>query len=427
MEIIMINNTFTDISDEHGSITLKQNNPPKSICCYNKEIIKIHDRMIPYPHDTVAIKPSDIIHQHNQSLIDLQTLMPPIIFNLRNDADPHHPTTRKLLSQLELDYFKQNGNNAIIFIHGFNVKYGRFSHQIEKLTVITDSIEEDGIQQLVPQVVPITSSSDRTLYRDTMMVQKHFGEIERYNHSLNSNLIRDQWLNGSEAHNWFVHMEDNLNRATQQFDRSNYHYFTRTINIAWSGDIWPIRYLATEEPAAQAGKDLVPLILQLHQHNIEINIIAHSLGARVLLSLMHQLGKRRLYNCLHQTILWQAAVPDNALSDKPNDDHSVKHNWHYYLAYTASRKITVLYSKHDWVLWIAYAIAHKIGIAPTFNLNKWKMFYKYLKSREECELEALLDQDEHLFDSNFALQLLDSGNDAGQSVIQIEALRKMGC
>ncbi|MCH9743372.1 MAG: alpha/beta hydrolase [Gammaproteobacteria bacterium] len=404
---------INDITDEHGSINIK-NTMPKSICCYNKEIIKVNNRIIEYPHDTIAIKKSDISHYHKKSLINLEYIMPPIIINLRHDALPHERNTRELLSHMEIDYFKQKGNNALIFIHGFNLKYGKFGSQIEKAGLIADSLP-----------YPVTSSSDRTLYRNLEMIQKRFGNIEPYHYSQNSSLNLDPWLNGYDAHNWFVHMEDNLNRATQQFDRTNYCSFTRNINVAWSSDLLPIKYMAAEKPADQAGKDLVPLILQLHQHNIHINIIAHSLGCRVLLSLMHQLGLLGKDNILDHVILWQAATPANVFTDNPDQDYSVKKDWQYFRAYRASCKVTILYSQHDWVLWIAYALANDLGIEPTFKTNKWKIVGQYLKSRRQKEFHELLNQSEHLFSTDSALQLLNNGNDASQSSLEIEKLRMM--
>src|SRR5690606_10905025 len=90
-------------------------------------------------------------------------------------------------------------------------------------------------------------------------------------------------LNGSGAHHWYLHMEDNLNRATGRFDRSDYSKYTRLIHLAWSGDVSSLDYMTAETRANKAGFGLARVIDQLTAEGIAVNIIAHSLGNRVLL------------------------------------------------------------------------------------------------------------------------------------------------
>lgn len=59
-------------------------------------------------------------------------LAPEIIVNLREDRQPDRdPYARDLLSPEELRYFQQNGKNAVLFIHGFNVEYGGYGRHLE--------------------------------------------------------------------------------------------------------------------------------------------------------------------------------------------------------------------------------------------------------------------------------------------------------
>ena len=49
-------------------------------------------------------------------------LPPPVIINLRESA----PAAGDLLTDEQLDYFRANGNNALIYIHGYNVSHGEW-------------------------------------------------------------------------------------------------------------------------------------------------------------------------------------------------------------------------------------------------------------------------------------------------------------
>ena len=81
-------------------------------------------------------------------------------------------------------------------------------------------------------------------------------------------------LNGTDDHNWWIHMEDNLNHATGQFDRKNYLPYTRVINVAWPGDPkFSGDYLVANQSSVEPGRRLAKLLKQLKQHDIKINII----------------------------------------------------------------------------------------------------------------------------------------------------------
>lgn len=274
-------------------------------------------------------------------------------------------SNKYLLSSLQLEYFKKNGNNALLFIHGFNVGLGHYPQQVLdiKFVDVTKLIGRHVVTQKQARIE--YSDSQQTIYRNHALLAARFPEIKFHKEILPDALKEEFGLNGNEAHSWFIHMEDNMNRASGQFDRTDYTRYSRIINIAWAGDRSnALSYLAAEEEADRAGIKLLPLIQQLYQAGITINIMAHSLGCRVLLTLMQQLGKSGCHDYLNHVFLWQAAVPDSALSDNPKCDTTIKQNAQFIYAHTACKKITVLYSHEDDVLGLAYWFANYVGVAP---------------------------------------------------------------
>lgn len=272
-------------------------------------------------------------------------LFPPVIVNLREDRSAADPCSRDFLSAQDLNYFRTNGNNATIFIHGFNVPYGKFSAHVDTVTV------PPTMDCLRPNVASATFlNTDATIYRDIEVLKQRFPKLGTAGVSLPESL-QERNLNGSAAHNWFIHMEDNLNRATGKFDRTDYSKYTRIINVTWSGDVFQPNYIAAEANANQAGFALAGLIDQLVGEGIAVNLIAHSLGNRVLLVAMNLLGQMpRRKECIAHAFMWQPAVPNTALSNDPGKDSSVLRNWNFIHAHRAAKKIVVLYSEGDNIL-----------------------------------------------------------------------------
>ena len=315
-------------------------------------------------------------------------LFSPIIIHIRQDVKDIY--SREVLTDHELNYFKSNQNNAVIFIHGFNVPYGDFSKQILELkpmavtnnasTAITYMQADE-----VPSLYPVYKTSDSTIcVKNNILIANNF--------SLDKSILPndltwlDNLLNGSGMHNWLVHMEDNLNTATNQFDHKNYSKYTRLIHVAWSGDLGLMDYMEAEEPANQAGEKLLTLIKQLRENDIKIYVIAHSLGNRVLLTLLNQVGLL-FPNAIENCFLWQAAIVNTALSSDRNADKTLKQNSSFIYAHLASKKFVVLYSKKDDVLAYAYRAANEIGFSPDQFLSK-----NYFKTQNEREKLSLPNQ-----------------------------------
>ncbi|MCL1488054.1 MAG: hypothetical protein MH186_09245 [Marinobacter sp.] len=123
-----------------------------------------------------------------------------------------------------------------------------------------------------------------------------------------------------------------------------------------------------------SGRRLAPLLLQLANAGIAINLLSHSLGARVALTalnIMGIIGKRDLVDHL---FLWQPAVADNALTNDSSRDVHPLGLGVFPAAHSAARKIVVLHSRGDGILgadnsedeaWWRKALSFKHPVATT--------------------------------------------------------------
>lgn len=350
----------------------------------NTEIIAInHQPTLPLQkvgltgneHLNVANKNTPPLRPQDRYL-EVHTLAQPIILDLCTDTPP------TALPDTTLNYFKQRGNQIVFFIHGFHVDKGSFAQQIEGVEVGAHTAQEplfDEPRLQTTTVIPVYNSAPATIYQGFDIIQQRFPEAKNAFPSFDFTM---DTVNGTEAHNWLIHMEDNLNRATGQFDRTDYRKYQRIVQVIWPGNVAQPLYLESEERANVAGAALAVIlhnILTTHP-DMEINVIAHSMGNRVLLTALNQLGAKREYHeKINHVFLWDAAVPDTALSNDPTKDVSPRENCAFIHAMDAVKKVTVLYSKYDHVLKWAYQGAN-IGYEGLKNegtqaeLNREKMF-----------------------------------------------------
>ncbi|WP_165495869.1 alpha/beta hydrolase, partial [Marinobacter halodurans] len=246
-------------------------------------------------------------------------LPPPVLINLRDEPDKHD-----ILTPEQLDYFKRNGNNALVFIHGYNVPHGdwgRFCSQAEG-----DS-------------APLAwTDTPSTVWQDAGALSRQTGQE-----------VEEARLNGSGVHNWAVSMEYQLNRAAG-FDGENWMDYSRIIAISWHGDTGATDFMQSEFNAMQAGRRLVPLLRQLRQAGIAINVITHSLGARVGLTALNILGTVQQTPAIDNLFLWEPAVADNALTNDPERDAHPLGMGVFDKAHKAARTIVVLHSRGDGIL-----------------------------------------------------------------------------
>ena len=349
---------------EHPGVTLNQE---LQLLVPNQHIIAIDNQpVLPYePMPTIpAPQPQQIITTAQQQTrsVTIQLLSPPIIVSLRKEEtiDGNDYVTRmnkyngNILSPAEMSYFKNRQSNVTLFIHGYNIAYGKFGTKAENVTLDPTTLS------LGLPAIFMTGQGDSTIYRDVAMLRQFFPQIPINTTSINGYADMEVILNGTDAHNWMIHMEDNLNRATKQFNRINYLKYERIINITWSGDPFPLDYVfaiqAISDPKVEPAKHLGQLIMQLKNEGIaQINVIAHSLGNGLLVKAMDILGVQRP-DVISHAFLWQAAIPDNTFSRTDNDHDPAYYinptldPWYVPNAYKAAQKITVLYSYNDNIL-----------------------------------------------------------------------------
>ncbi len=204
-----------------------------------------------------------------------------------------------LLSEDQLNFFVHQGNNVTLFIHGYNVGFGRRAEP-------------------------------------------------------------DDDLSASAAHQWFSQMEQNLNQAAG-FDGWDYTKYTRLIGIAWQGDpISPVDFRADYAMTQFPSQRLLLLLQQLSQHGLEINLMGHSCGNQVLLQVLELAAASGIQ--VNHSFLWEPAVAENALDavSTPLLAMEFQNAQGEYTvlpapacfpnAAKASRQITVLYSQDDTIL-----------------------------------------------------------------------------
>lgn len=429
---------------EHPGVNLEQE---LQLIIPNQHIVAI-DGQPTAPHApatkiTQALKQQiNICNNQRRRNISIQLLSPPIIVSLRDDkyTDGNDYLSRlatnngKILSPSEINYFKNRGNNAMLFIHGYNIAYGKFGPKADVVVLDPSTLILN-----LPAIF-ITGHGDSTLYRNIDMLRPYFPQIPANVTSINGRADLEIMLNGSEAHNWLIRMEDNLNRATQLFNRDNYTKFERVINIAWSGDPFPLDYVEAIrsicDPKLKPAQHLAEVVIELKDAGIsEINIIAHSLGNGLLVKAMEILGEKNP-NIISHAFLWQAAIPDNTLSlDGQTHNPSYYFDpaldpWYVPHAWQSAQKITVLYSLNDNILgpiipnqanqaeinankntkelWSGKALSHFglslyllsswIGVPPGFLLKSYAREKYYLTWISVYPQSS----DGHQFDPNFS-------------------------
>lgn len=325
-----------------------------------------------------------------QHTTKVQALWPAILkSNVANDNSPTVSSTY-FLTETEINYFKQQGNNVILFIHGFSVPYGEFSTQFTDMEIIKAPNGDDVLETR-------RSNQICTVLRTLKDLHDLNPNIPTKIASINGKEV-DTGLNGMGCCNWLLHMEYNLNCAALkltpnaedvlQFPWEKFaNCYTRIVGIHWPGNI---NFADAQDPATDAGNQLIPLLEKLNEEGITINIIAHSLGARVALTALQQLGQRNKKDIINNLFLWQAAVPDDALSPEAEPNSSL-YSSYFPCAYLAAKKITILFSQNDWVLRRAYQAAMGLDSLTREDQLIWNNFPPGLQQKLQND-SALLQQ-----------------------------------
>nr|WP_244151919.1 alpha/beta hydrolase [Rodentibacter myodis] len=167
--------------------------------------------------------------------------------------------------------------------------------------------------------------------------------------------------NGFKALAWLPNVEYYLNLAAAGKDELSdfdlWDKYSRIVGVTWSGSVDPdINFFRAEMYANESGRKLAGVLKQLIDENIRINIITHSLGARVALSAMNILGDfdGKYDDKIDNLIMWEAAVADNAITNLDNYEAKKAYNpvamEIFPYAHKVPKHITVLYSQEDGVL-----------------------------------------------------------------------------
>lgn len=257
-------------------------------------------------------------------------LPPPVIINLREEAEPQDDK----LTPEQLEYFRTNGNNALIFVHGYNVPHGEWGRFLKGDSRSSNWHGNTRSFSRVPKWHPHKA----TVKQDPEALSEGYPFT-----------LEDADVNGSGVQNWAIHMEYCLNEAAG-FDGTDWMPFSRIINISWPGDTGSTDFMQAELNAMTAGRRLVPLLQQLQDAGIAVNLVTHSLGARVALTALNILGTTGRHNLVDHLFLWQPAVADNALSNNPERDTHPLGLGVFHAAYKAARQVVVLHSKGDGIL-----------------------------------------------------------------------------
>ena len=133
-------------------------------------------------------------------------------------------------------------------------------------------------------------------------------------------------------------------------DWDKYH---RIIGVTWSGSVDPsMVFFRAEMYANEAGRELAKVLIELFNEGIKVNIITHSLGARVALSALNILGDfDGAYNeKIDNLIMWEAAVADNAITDTYTRVKNPVAMELFPYAHKTVKYLRVLYSQEDGVL-----------------------------------------------------------------------------
>ncbi|KPQ22818.1 MAG: hypothetical protein HLUCCA13_16275 [Halomonas sp. HL-48] len=311
---------------------------------HGQHLVAVNDE--PLDPCRAAAAPPEVDIAMDETTIQATYLPPPISLNLRDEMTSPEAD---LLSDEQLEQLRLAGNNATLFLHGYNVplgQYGAFA-----------SWEKRSDISAKPILTTAHTASGATIFQDIdkvdIQVPVTRGKIaNNLYHTPTENRpdeYREEYCNGSGAYNWFVHMEHQLNRAAGMTEE-DWRPYTRMVGIAWFGDTGSVDFFQAELNAMAAGRRLVALLEQLDEAGIAINIISHSLGARVVLTALNILGEQERHQWIDNVYLWEPAVADNALiNDASQDSHPLGMGV-FPDAHKAARKVVVLHSEEDGIL-----------------------------------------------------------------------------
>ena len=308
--------------------------------------------------------------QDGKSNVTAIYLPPPMLLNLRFkqklSSKKRKEEINKIVQQVNAD-----GKSATLFIHGFNVPIGaigRFPNPTELgENPAYDSLKDSrGIQapylyygDIIGQRVRNVIAERRNFYEYSNRTTGGGGrDIDAQLKSETQIIFNsmDTKFNGKDALAWFPTVEYYLNLAASgatsvNAKLSDWTKYSRIIGVTWSGSVDPSRtFFRAEIYANEAGRKLAKDISILLENNIQVNIITHSLGARVALAALNILGDANQPKKIKNLIMLEAAVADNAITANYTREKNPVAMELFPFAYKAAEYIRIMYSKEDGVL-----------------------------------------------------------------------------
>lgn len=284
-------------------------------------------------------------------------LPPPMLLNFRFNQTFNQQEETRNKEQIKQQIFA-SGKNVTLFIHGFNVplgKTGRFptAKELGKIPAY-DALPLSSEQVQTPyvyygDVVGKVVGEQPTIRLNKMQTSREL-KVDRYR-------ALEREFMGRDALSWFPSVEYYLNLAasgklspSEPF--TDWDKYSRILGITWSGNISPANvFFRAEMYANETGRDLAKLIQELDK-DTKINIITHSLGARVALSALNILGDfdGEYDNRIDNLIMLEAAVADNAITKNYIRENNPLAMELFPFAHKAVKSMRVMYSLEDGVL-----------------------------------------------------------------------------
>ncbi|PNL90312.1 alpha/beta hydrolase [Aggregatibacter aphrophilus] len=308
--------------------------------------------------------------QDGKSNVTAIYLPPPMLLNLRFkqklSSKKRKEEINKIVQQVNAD-----GKSATLFIHGFNVPLGaigRFPNPTELgENPAYDSLKDSrGIQapylyygDIIGQRVRNVIAERRNFYEYSNRTTGGGGrDIDAQLKSETQIIFNsmDTKFNGKDALAWFPSVEYYLNLAASgatsvNAKLSDWTKYSRIIGVTWSGSVDPSRtFFRAEIYANEAGRKLAKDISTLLENNIQVNIITHSLGARVALAALNILGDANQPKKIKNLIMLEAAVADNAITANYTREKNPVAMELFPFAHKAAEYVRVMYSQEDGVL-----------------------------------------------------------------------------
>lgn len=308
--------------------------------------------------------------QDGKSNVTAIYLPPPMLLNLRFKQKLSSKKRKEEINKI-VQQVKADGKSATLFIHGFNVPIGaigRFPNPTELgENPAYDSLKDSrGIQapylyygDIIGQRVRNVIAERRNFYEYSNRTTGGGGrDIDAQLKSETQIIFNsmDTKFNGKDALAWFPTVEYYLNLAASgatsvNAKLSDWTKYSRIIGVTWSGSVDPSRtFFRAEIYANEAGRKLAKDISTLLENNIQVNIITHSLGARVALAALNILGDANQPKKIKNLIMLEAAVADNAITANYTREKNPVAMELFPFAHKAAEYVRVMYSQEDGVL-----------------------------------------------------------------------------